>query len=68
MVDPDDDDFELHTRTSPRFTGKKSTANKEVEDVLSDSSSENRPRKKKKTQKNGNPKKSKPKQVCSPFN
>jgi hypothetical protein len=67
MVDPDEDDIELHTRMSPRFTGKKTTANNQVEDVLSDSSSETRPRKKTKTQPKLNPKKANAKQVCTPF-
>jgi hypothetical protein len=66
MVDPDEDDIELHTRTSPRFTGKKTTANNQLEDVLSDSSSESRPRKKAKTQPKLNTKKANAKQVCTP--
>jgi hypothetical protein len=41
-MDPDEDDFELPFRTSPQFTGKKPTAKKQEDEVLSDSSSENR--------------------------
>jgi hypothetical protein len=68
MVDADEDDFEIHTRTSPRFTCKKPAGKKQLEEVLSDSSSEDRPRKKMKTQPKLNPKKGNDKQVCLPCN
>jgi hypothetical protein len=68
MVEPDEDDYEMHTRTSPRFTGKKPIAKEIVEEVISDSSSETRPRKKMKTQSKANPKKANAKQVCFPCN